>query len=915
MHNTDSMNKKIFLLLTAFAWLPLLILAQSPQSDGNRIPLQTNEVIDFSTFQRQLHEWSQSPESKDTKGWKWIKRWEDFQSRRLTGSGTIPEVGVMERELQRVTAEKNATNKQAASTSWVPLGPSDYADVGNNTWMEPGIGRINCIAFHPTQASTYWVGVAQGGVWKTVNDGVSWTPLTDDLPMLRVSDIAVNPNNPDEIYIAIGDYAYFGVSLKFDNRKRNTHYGLGVYKTTDGGASWNPTNLSFPQTDFDFSLVRRTLIHPTSNNTLVAGGTAGIWKSIDGGNLWLKKHDSLIWDIEQSKVSPNVIYASTGYRHTMGIGTASIMKSTNFGDTWTVLNTGIPGQGVVQRIEIGLSPTNANIVYALCAGLDGSFAGFYRSTNAGTTWSLMTSTPNILTWDDGVSGGGQGYYDLAILVDPSDDDKVFIGGINIWGTTDGGATWDGCSYWLNVYGQSLHADQHQFAYNTGNNKYYVCNDGGLYATPNLQIGSWLDAQNVSNYNWPTVWERKSGGMQATSFYRLGTSANYPGNVIAGAQDNSTYFNNGTIWKNVIGGDGMECILHPTDPFLFYGSSQYGNLAISTDGGDSWGDIGWQVSEGGEWTTPFIMDPNNPDILYAAYGNVWRSINGGGSFSRISNLPVNSGLGQSNISSALAISKSNSDYIYLAKAVNWGYSEMASFYVSTDNGASWQNRGTGLPDTLYYTYIAVDADDPLTAWVTVGGFEAGVKVFKTTDAGQSWSNISGNLPNLPVNCVVHDGLHANNPIYVGTDAGVYYTNDILGTWEPYATDLPNAIVSELEIHESSGQLNAATFGRGLWGVDLKDNIASSLPDQDANALEMQLYPNPNNGNFDIVLKGKSMQPMTFEVIDILGRKLTKQEIPAFNERVQHSVDLNLNPGAYFVKVAVNGRHLTKKFIVE
>lgn len=884
--------------------------AQSPQ-----IPLRDGESVDFASFQRQLQTFAQDPVSKQTKGWKWLKRWEDFQAKRLTGSGEIPPAGLMEKEIRRVVAENNATQKQTASSSWVPLGPSSYADVGQNYWMEPGIGRINCIAFHPTQANTYWVGVAQGGVWKTVNDGQSWTPLTDDLPMLRVSDIAVNQANPDEMYICMGDYAYFGVSLQFDNRKRNTHYGLGVFKTTDGGATWNPTGLGFPQTDFDYSLMRRTLIHPSNPNLLVAGGTSGIWQSNDAGNIWVKKHDSIIWDIERSPSAPNVIYASTGYRHTMGRGTASILKSTNFGNSWTVLNTGIPTTGLVQRIELGLSATDPNLVYALCAGIDGGFAGFYRSTNAGTTWTLMASSPNILYWDDSNGSGGQGYYDLAILVDPNNNSKVYIGGINLWGSTDGGATWDGMSFWQNVYGPSIHADQHQFAYNPGNNKYYVCNDGGLYSTTNMVIGSWFDANNTSNYVWPTNWERKSAGMQATSFYRLSTSAGNPGNLIAGAQDNSTYYKMGSTWKNVIGGDGMECILHPTDPLKFYGSSQYGNLAASNDGGDSWYGIGWDISEQGEWTTPFLLHPTNPDVIYAAYGNVWKSTDAGNSFARISNFNVNQGLGQANQSSALAIAKSNPSYIYVGKRVNWAFNEMGSFQVSTNDGTTWQDRSAGLPDTLYNTYIAIDSDDPQTVWATFAGFTAGVKVFKSTNAGQSWANISGNLPNLPVNCIVHDGLHANNPIYVGTDAGVYYTNDILGTWQPYALDLPNAIVSELEIHESTQQLVAATFGRGLWGVDLKDITSTAIADASIDELEIKVVPNPNRGSFELQLEGSANQSSKLEIIDIMGRVVATDEIPSFSNGLKFPLNLSLKPGVYFARITYLNRHLTKKIVVE
>ncbi|HEX2901713.1 MAG TPA: hypothetical protein VHS96_18525, partial [Bacteroidia bacterium] len=774
----------------------LLLWASQPLNGQTFLESQRDAgPLTFGEFQRNLDEWSRKTDLKAVKGWKWLKRWEDFNAHRMNPDGSLPDPAVYAVEAQRIADEKAAHAKTGAADSWLPLGPDNYATPSYPSW-EPGIGRINCIAFHPLDPNTYWVGVAQGGVWKTVNDGQSWTPLTDNLPMLRVSDIAVNAVNPDEIYISVGDYAYFGAGLSLDNRKRHTHYGLGVYKTTDGGVTWNPTGLSVLQTDADFSLTRRVFIHPSNSLLLVAAGTYGIRQSMDAGLTWVSVHDSIIWDLERDPVDPQVLYASTGYRSSLNMGTVSLLKSTDFGATWSVLASGIPGRGAVQRVELAVSRSDHNYVYALAAGMDAGFAGLYRSTNAGLSWSLQSTSPNILGWDDGFGSGGQGWYDLALLVDPTNRDKIYTGGINAWGSTDGGLTWDGVSYWLNDYGNSLHADQHQFAYNPLNSKYYVCNDGGLYGTNEIEIGSWSAAINISGYVWPTSWTRLSGGMQATSFYRCSTSPGAAGNLLAGAQDNSTYFFDGNTWLNVIGGDGMECILHPTDPLRFYGSSQYGNIVGTSDGGLSTFGVSWGISETGEWTTPYVMHPHQPNTLFAAYGNLWKTTDAGANWNAISNFPVIPSYGQPNISSALAVANSDPDYIYVAKRFYFAYSEPGALWVTTDGGATWQDRTAGLPDSLYFTYIAVDADDPQTAYVTAGGFVQGVKVFKTTDAGATWTNVSLNLPNLPVNCVLHDPLHPHNPVYVGMDVGVYYFNDTLSAWQLYAQDLPNVIVSEL-----------------------------------------------------------------------------------------------------------------------
>lgn len=898
---------KLLLSFSLLVFSTLSVTAQSflesPSSSG---------PATFSEFQRELDAWSRQGNVNGTKGWKWLKRWEDWNASRASPDGSLPDPALYAVEAQRIAAEKAAAAKTTTNDSWFPLGPNDYATPAYPAW-EPGIGRINCIAFHPTDPATYWVGVAQGGVWKTVNQGQSWTPLTDNLPMLRVSDIAVNTANPDEMYISVGDYAYFGAGLLLDNRKRHTHYGLGVYKTTDGGSTWQPTGLSVSQTDYDFSLTRRVFIHPSNSQALVAAGTYGIQQSTDAGVTWTATHDSIIWDMERDPVNPQVLYASTGYRSSLQMGTVSILKSTDFGSTWTVLPSGIAGRGAVQRVELAVAPSDPNYVYALCAGMDAGFAGLYRSTDAGATWTLRSDSPNILTWDDGFSAGGQGWYDLALLVHPTDRDLIYTGGINAWGSSDGGVTWDGVSYWVNLYGNSLHADQHQYAYNPLSGLYYVCNDGGLYATSQMVIGSWDHANNLPGYQWPTTWTKLSRGMQTTSFYRCGTSPGAPGNLIAGAQDNSTYFYNGTSWLNVIGGDGMDCALHPTDALTFYGSSQYGYFEASNDGGLSTYGITWGIGETGEWTTPFLIHPSNPDMLYVAYGNVWKSTDAGSTWNPISNFPTVPATGQPNVSSALGVAKSDPNYLYVAKRIYHAYGEPSALWVTTNGGATWQDRSAGLPDSLYFTSIAVDGDAPATAYVTTGGFIPGTKVFKTTDAGQTWTNISSNLPNLPANCMVHDDLHPHNPLYVGMDVGVYYLNDTLGGWQLYATDLPNVIVSDLELDAPNQQLVAATFGRGLWGVALKDEVAVGVAPPHA-PLHIQVVPNPNAGNFGVEFEGNAAG-LAVDVIDVMGRVVHHASVEPFLGRHRLEVKAALAPGHYYLRVMKDGKRWVQRVVVE
>ena len=516
--------KRAFLLLFL---LPTIAFSQVFKSNDSK------KSSSFTKLLSEFDEYKHSHDLSKTRGWKWYKRWESHYEQRTPLSGKLADPNIFFTEAKKIQAQKNFASKNS-NANWMPYGPSELPPSVDQITSH-GMGRINCIAFHPTDSATIFVGVAQGGVWKSTNSGASWTPLTDQLPIIRISDIAIDPTNPNTMYISVGDYGYLGISLQSDGRKRHTHYGIGVYKTIDGGNTWTETGLSLSLNTLDESLIRRVMVNPANPQELVAVGISGIYKSYNAGTTWTKKNSSIIWDFEANPKNANTLYASTGYIASLNEGSAGILKSTNFGETWTALTTNIPAQQA-QRVEMAISATDTNYIYAITCGLDRGFEGFYRSTNAGTTWTKRysnTSGVNLLGWDNSSGGGGQGTYDLAIVVDGNNKNKVYVGGINMWGTTDGGATWDGMSYWLPYYGQYLHADQHQFKYNPLNNAYYVSNDGGLYRTDSAIIGSWTSANNDPNYSWPTRWKFIGSGMQISSFYRLSIRKRF-GDIIAGA---------------------------------------------------------------------------------------------------------------------------------------------------------------------------------------------------------------------------------------------------------------------------------------------------------------------------------------------------------------------------------------------
>jgi photosystem II stability/assembly factor-like uncharacterized protein len=863
-----------------------------------------SKAYSFKDAMTAFDQWASVPANLDQKGWKAYGRFMEFNRSRLNPDGNPADPAVFLSEAVKVQSDKAMQAKLKTGMGWSPVGPDQRPpSVENNS--SHGMGRINCIAFHPTDPQIYWIGVAQGGVWKTTNGGESYLPLTDDLPILRVSDIAVNPKNPDNMFIAVCDYAYIGVALNTDSRKRHTHYGLGVYRTDDGGVTWAPTGLTFKQEDLDGSLIRRVLFHPTDPGTLIAAGVSGIFKSVDDGANWSKVNSDVIWDIEQDFNNGMVIYATTGTIRSFGGGSAKLLKSTDFGQTWVVKNTNWPTDLSIGRTEIGLTPQNSDYIYIVAANPSGSFYGFYRSTDGGETWTarntMAANGRNLLD-------ASQGWYDLAILVDPRDKERIYLGGLNMNASSDGGVNWEAVSFWVfSDDNFTLHADHHQYKYNQVDNKYYACHDGGVARTDTIIPGKRTDGK------WATTWQERSNGMIITSFYRIGLCEMFPGYVIGGAQDNSSFYNRNGSWINFIGGDGMDCMINPDNPDIVYGSSQYGSLSRSDNGGANWRSIRPSVgSEKGEWTTPMIQDMNNPDIIFTGYGNVYRSVNKGTSYSKISNFPTVSGYNAPAEITALAMYPANNKTLYAASRVRFDYPTKTKLWATQDGGIRWTNIADGIPDSLYITSLAVNGNDSLDLWVSYGGLVEGQHVYRTRDGGANWINMSLNLPNIPVNSVVHQEGYGNDVIYAGTDAGVYYYTEENGTWTLYSNLLPNVVISELEIHYPSRKLYAATFGRGVWMTNLVQGTSGTDPVSFINS-KMNVYPNPTSGAVNLHISGIQAVEARVEMISITGERVFEELVPVNNGTIQKQFNPEIVPGMYFIRVWAGKQNLTERFV--
>lgn len=711
-------------------------------------------------------------------GYKPFKRWEHFWGPRVYPTGTFPAPDVLYKEQQQYNSLYKG-REEKLSPQWQEVGPK-VIPTNKLSYNSSGVGRLNCMEADPTNKDILWVGSAAGGLWRSTDGGKNWTTNTDLLPTLGITDIAIHPTNPNIMYIATGDG--FGGHTN----------SLGVMKSTDKGLTWNTTGLTAP---VERGLrINRLLIDPKNPNVLIAASSDGAYRTENGGTDWFITKSGWFIDAEFKPGDPNTVYLGEYSWN----GRAGIQVSNDNGKTFTKITAGLPASNSL-RVELAVSKAEPDLVVALFGRANNqAFLGFYISYDAGMTWELQSNTPNIMSYSPtGEDGRGQAGYNLALAMSDEYPINIFAGGINIWQSQDFGATWNISAHWTGAGGaRFVHADQHNFEFIPNTNTLFANNDGGIFFTTNMGA-TWTDV---------------SSGLGIAQFYKIGVTEQNPNQIIGGTQDNGTHLYRNGEWSHILGGDGMDCAIDPTNPNVLYASLYYADFRRSDNMGNTFIELTGGLPSGA-WVSPIVLDPNNSNTVYIGNRQVYKSTNRGNDWTLLSpNVFTNQNVLH------IAIPKVNSSRIYAASNSN--------LFVTTNGGTTWVNRTTGLPNQSI-TSVTVDQRNENVVYTTFSGYSGSNKVYKSENGGQNWVNISNGLPNVPCNTFAIDDGSVYGTLFAGTDLGVYFRTNSSNAWLPYNNGLPNTIINDLKIVNSSNPkyLVAGTFGRGIWRAPLE---VSSLP---------------------------------------------------------------------------------------
>lgn len=816
--------------------------------------------------------------------------------------------------------------------------------------------NVYAVAMNPTNATEYFWGSSDGVIFKSTDSGSTWNILAD-VGNGVVNKILIDPSNTAKMYCtttsgifksidsgvswsSVHSSATSGYDLEFKPGDTNVIYASGnaFFKSTDGGQTFNAAN-SLPNWTQEYvsgsnswttsPANQNASVTPQSGSSMaflyvanssspvtnlvspvlnLSGASAPqlnfsytqvswsgdqdqlkvLYKTSASGS-WIELANYTSEVTSWSNISLNLPNVSSEYY-------IAFQGSANYGRGITLDNVSVtdPSLGTVfqEGFEtaplpfsdgvkmMAVSADNPNLVYVLEES-GGLFGGFYKSTDSGNSFvKLDHGSNNYFGYSSSADDThGQAPRDMDIIANPNDANEVHIAGILTWKSNNGGANFNITSQWTpgGASGENIgycHADVDIMEYIGG--KIYVGSDGGLFVANN-------PATVNTNY-----YTDLTQGLSIRQFYKIGISQSNPVIVSGGSQDNGTSVlqSNGT-WNDWLGADGMETFVDKNDNNILYGTSQYGSLYKSSNGGNGYSGLSQPDNKTGNWVTPFEQDPVLANTVYVGYDQVYKSTNGGSTWTAISQ-NFGGNLNQ------MKVAPSNSNIIFASIG--------SSLYKTSNGGTSNWVSLSGFSGNI--NSIAIHPTNPSKVAIATTGTQ---KVYVSDDGGATWSSILLDLPNFSAQALVWED-NGNDGLYLGMNYGVYYTDNTISVWQPFSVNLPNVIISELEINTVTNEIYAATYGRGLWKSNTYD---TTLSINDITLNDIDMYPNPANDKVNIILKNPSQTQVV--VFDTLGKVVYKQD----HKQVSATYTLDVSSliaGVYFVKVATKDRAVTKKLIV-
>lgn len=779
-------------------------------------------------------------------------------------------------------------------------------------------GRIADIVADPANPTTVWVGAASGGVWKSTDNGATWSSSYNAIGGLSVGALAMDPTNPNIVYVGSGEANPGGGSIAYG--------GTGIYKTTDAGSTWAFLGLGATRS------IGRIVVDPVDPSRVFVAATGnlytndaerGVYRSTNSGASFervLAVSDSTgCVDIAIDPANPSRIFAATWERirrpslRQYGGVTSGLYRSTDGGNNWSILAGGLPLPAErAGRIGVALAPSLPSTVYAIYANEDGTFRGFFRSTNSGDSWARRTDSD----LEFGSFYSTYGWWFGRLWVHPTNAQTVWADGVGLYRTANGG------NAWADVTG-SIHVDHHaQWIQPTNPNVQWKGNDGGLYRTSNGG-NTWTHVQTLP----------------IAQFYAIEAHISEPQRIYGGLQDNGTWRSpvaGGTSWLELpIGGDGFHVNVDINTTSRVYGEYQYGVLSRSTNGGASFVSAtnGISASDRKNWSTPVVMDPATlgapATTLYYGANRLYRSTNNAANWSVVSPDLSDGNPGQGGVVygtiTTIAVAPSNAQTIYVG-------TDDANVWVTTNGGANWTKVDASLPER-WVTRVAVDPANDATAYVTLSGYrnnDEAAHVFQTQDWGATWIDISENLPGAPVNDIVVDPSFPNR-LFVATDVGAYFTNLAGTAWSILGgSSLVGIVVTDLDYIDSNPPLlHAGTYGRSTFTFDaaalsetvgIDDALAAGTPPRGGVVIRAAA-PNPTRGPLSLTLDSERAGHAAIDIVDVAGRsiaRISEGELPAgrstqvWNGKTQAGGPAA--SGVYFVRVRGTVGTATVRFVV-